>query len=74
MSERFPRLTGAQVEKVLSLHGFGLTAQSGSHRKWWNATTRRKVIVPFHQGRELPIGTLRQIVAASGIPRSEWKQ
>ncbi|RIK01356.1 MAG: hypothetical protein DCC46_02070 [Armatimonadetes bacterium] len=73
MSKRFPRLTASEVEKVLSRHGFELVGQSGSHRKWWHSGTHRTVIVPLHQGRALPIGTLRQIVTASGILPSEWR-
>lgn len=74
MSERFPRLIAAEVEKVLSRHGFELVAHKGSHRKWWHPGTHRTVIVLFHQGKQLPLGTLRQIVAASGIPVAQWRK
>lgn len=72
MSERFPRLTAAEVERVLAQGGFERVSQSGSHRKWWHPETNRTVIVPVHKGRSLPIGTLGQIVSASGIPATMW--
>jgi len=74
MSDRFPRLTASEVEKVLGLHGFDLVGQTGSHRKWWQASTHRTVIVPAHRGKTLSIGTLRQIASASGIPSDDWKK
>mgnify|MGYP001587700171 CR=1 FL=1 len=72
MTERFPRLSAKEIEKVLSRNGFELIGQSGSHRKWWNADRRITVIVPHHGGKVLPIGTMRQIAATLRIPLREW--
>ena len=74
MSQRFPRLTASEVEHVLSRNGFALVGQTGSHRKWWHAVAHRTVIVPLHKGKALPIGTLRQIATASGIPENVWRK
>jgi len=65
-----PRLTAKEVERVLSANGFVLASQKGSHRKWWHPETRVTVIVPEHAGKQLPIGTLRQIMRVSGI--EDW--
>ena len=73
MVERIRRMTSKEVERLLARHGFELVAQEGSHRKWRNAEKRLQVIVPEHRGRELPIGTLRSILANSQIPESEWR-
>ncbi|MEQ1933968.1 MAG: type II toxin-antitoxin system HicA family toxin [Fimbriimonadaceae bacterium] len=73
MSERQPRLTAKEVERVLSRSGFLMIAQSGSHRKWLNSDLRAMVIVPLHAGKVLPIGTMRQIMKASGIPDQDWR-
>ncbi|MBV9763177.1 MAG: type II toxin-antitoxin system HicA family toxin [Acidobacteriaceae bacterium] len=73
MGERgAPRLTADQVIGTLKHHGFLLVGQSGSHQKWRNATTGKQVIVAFHRGRVLPLGTMRSIIEGSGIPRDEW--
>jgi predicted RNA binding protein YcfA (HicA-like mRNA interferase family) len=29
--------------------------------------------VPYHKGRDLPIGTLRSIMIGADIPENEWK-
>jgi predicted RNA binding protein YcfA (HicA-like mRNA interferase family) len=71
MSEKTPRLNAVEITAVLHRHGFILVSQSGSHQKWFNQETRRQVIVPFHQAKQLPIGTLKSIIAGSGIPESE---
>ncbi|MEL6461742.1 MAG: type II toxin-antitoxin system HicA family toxin [Cyanobacteria bacterium J06621_15] len=31
------------------------------------------VIVPYHKGKDLTIGTLRNIMLGANIPESEWK-
>ncbi|MCC6537606.1 MAG: type II toxin-antitoxin system HicA family toxin [Bryobacterales bacterium] len=73
MGERgTPRLTAEQVVKLLRQFEFSLTGQSGSHQKWRNPSTGRQVIVPYHRGRILPLGTMKSIIEGSGVPRSAW--
>lgn len=67
------RMTADQVEAILSRYGFKLVSQKGSHRKWRNVERKLQVIVPYHKGRDLPLGTLRNIMTAADIPNSEWK-
>jgi len=73
MSDRLPRLTAAQVEKVLKANGFDLIGQKGSHRKWWHPERKVIVVVPEHAGKTLPIGTMRQIVRISGVDKNAWR-
>jgi len=67
-----PRLTADQVIRILKAHQFALAGQSGSHQKWRNAATGKQVIVAYHRGKILALGTMKAIVEGSGIPRSEW--
>ncbi len=67
-----PRLTADQVISVLWRHGFGLSASAGSHQKWRNVSTGKQVIVPYHRGRILPLGTMRAIIEGSGINPAAW--
>ncbi|GBO55756.1 hypothetical protein APA_3906 [Pseudanabaena sp. lw0831] len=62
-----------EVERILEKYGFELTSQKGSHRKWRNLDLQLQVIVPYHKKRDLPIGTLRNIMKGADIPESEWK-
>ena len=72
MPKRLPRLTAAEVTRVLRSHGFTLVSQLGSHQKWRNQETGKQVIFPYHQGKDLPIGTLRNILEGSGIPEEAF--
>lgn len=69
---RMPRMKCQDVEQVLRRHDFVLVSQKGSHRKWRHAERHLQVVVPEHSGRDLPIGTLRAILANAEIPESEW--
>ena len=73
MGEKIRLFTATELERLLSRYGFVLISQKGSHRKWRNPGTGRQVIVPFHAGRPLPLGTLRNILINSEIPEHEWK-
>lgn len=73
MSERIRRMKSREVEDLLKRHGFEFISQRGSHRKWRNDSRHLQVIVPEHTGRDLPIGSLRNILINAGIPESEWK-
>ena len=73
MSERLRALTATEVEAILRRFGFHLVSQKGSHRKWRSASGRIVVIVPAHDGRQLPRGTLRSIMVTAQIPESEWR-
>jgi len=63
-------LSGREVCKIMSQHGFGQVRQKGSHiimqKKEGNTTTT--VPVPDHD--ELRIGTLLGIIRQSGLPRA----
>ena len=67
-----PRLTAGQVMSILRRHGFVLAGASGSHQKWRNLSTAKQVIVPYHRGRILPLGTMRAIIEGSGIGAADW--
>lgn len=61
MSPKSKRLTAKEVIKILRQNGFDEVSQTGSHIKFFNMESRKTVIVPFHQGKDLPIGTLKAI-------------
>ena len=74
MSPRVRRMTAAEVETLLRRYGFQMLSQKGSHRKWRNPDSGLQVIVPMHRGRQLPLGTLRNILLNADIPETEWKE
>ena len=52
MSPRLPRVTAAQILRVLRQHGFEEVRSSGSHRILRNADGKR-VTVPYHTSQIL---------------------
>lgn len=70
---RARRMKVNEVERILERYGFNLVSQKGSHRKWRNLDQQIQVIVPYHKGRDLPMGTLRNIMICADIPDFEWK-
>ncbi len=57
----------------MARYGINKVSQRGSHRKWRHAAHALVVIVPEHGGRELPIGTLHNIMRNAEIPAYEWQ-
>lgn len=45
---------------------------SGSHRKWYNPELEKSATIPFHAGKEIPIGTLRKFIQLLGIDWAEF--
>lgn len=74
MPRKVSRLKASEVTKILQNYGFSLVSQRGSHQKQRNHDTGKQVIVPYHKGKELPLGTLRSIIDGSDIPESEFKK
>lgn len=73
MGGKIRSFNAKELERLLAHYGFELLSQKGSHRKWRNPASGRQVIVPFHSGKQLPLGTLRNILISAEIPESEWR-
>jgi predicted RNA binding protein YcfA (HicA-like mRNA interferase family) len=67
-----PRLTADQVISILRRNNFALAGSAGSHQKWRNVSTSKQVIVPYHRGRVLPLGTMKAIIEGSGTDPANW--
>lgn len=68
-----PSLNPDNIIKILEKKGFILSRIKGSHRLYYNPDTKRRVIVPFHK-KDLPKGTLFEILKQAGINRKEFKR
>jgi predicted RNA binding protein YcfA (HicA-like mRNA interferase family) len=58
-------MNAKEVLKILYAKGFTQVSQKGSHLKLSN--DEKKVIVPIHGTKDIPIGTLKSIEKQSGI-------
>lgn len=67
---KLPSLTSKKVITILQKKGFTLERTKGSHQIFRNSETKRMAIVPFHK-KDLPKGTLLEILKQAGISREE---
>ncbi len=67
---KLPSLTSFKVIKLLESKGFILDRVKGSHYIYYHPETKRRVIVPHHN-RDLPRGTLLEILSQAGISKDE---
>ncbi len=73
MSNKFPRVTCDELVRVLKKAGFIEKRQKGSHLTLWRETDKRRVTVPIHARREVPIGTLRSILRDADISADDFR-
>ena len=69
---KLPSLTPQKIIKVLEKKGFVLDRIKGSHHIYYHPETKRRVVVPLHK-RDLPRGTLLEILKQAGINKEELK-
>jgi len=67
---KLPALTSIKVITLLKKNGFVLDRTKGSHQIYRNPETKRMAVVPFHR-KDLPKGTLLEILRQAGINREE---
>jgi len=70
---KLPPLTPKDVIALLKKKGFILDRTKGSHHLYINPTTGKRVVVPFHK-KDLPKGTLLEILRQAGISKEEIKK
>ena len=70
---KLPSLNYRKVTKKLSKAGFVLRRQGkGSHEIWKHPITRRTTSVPNHGGKNIPTGTLKEIIKQAGLSVEEF--
>jgi predicted RNA binding protein YcfA (HicA-like mRNA interferase family) len=70
-----PAFTAQDVIWILEKKGFVLDRVKGSHHIFYQPETKRRVVVPLH-GRDLPIGTLLEILKLAEreeLPATQYK-
>ncbi len=70
---KLPTLTPKRLIRALKKTGFTLARTSGSHYVFFHPQTKAVVIVPYHN-RDLPKGTLLEILDQAGISREELRK
>jgi predicted RNA binding protein YcfA (HicA-like mRNA interferase family) len=73
MSGKLPRVTAADVIKVLERLGFRLVRQSGSHKIYRNESGKR-LTVSYHAGKILHPKVLKSILRDADLTVDEFKK
>jgi predicted RNA binding protein YcfA (HicA-like mRNA interferase family) len=69
---KLPSLTSQEVVRMLERKGYVLDRAKGSHRIYYHSESKRRVIIPYHR-KDLPKGTLMEILKQAGISKDELK-
>jgi predicted RNA binding protein YcfA (HicA-like mRNA interferase family) len=67
MSPKIPRVDCQQLIQILKHVGFEEQRQRGSHLHLYRVSDSRRITVPVHKGRIIPIGTLKAILRDADI-------
>ena len=68
----FPIISGKRLLAILQKHGFEFVRQKGSHARVASADGKCKTVIPIHANRDLPIGTLKNILEDLDIKGNEF--
>ncbi len=68
----FPVISGKRLLAILLKHDFEVIRQKGSHVRVSSINGKRKTVVPIHSNRDLPPGTLKNILADLDIQTEEY--
>jgi len=74
MSPKLPRVDCQQLIRALKRAGFEEQRQRGSHLHLRRVSDGRRVTVPVHKGRMVPVGTLRAILRDADISIEEFRR
>lgn len=65
-------MTWAELIRTLKEHGFKeLRTSKGSHKQFWNPTTKRVVTIAVHSKKEVGTGLAKRILKDAGIKESK---
>ena len=70
-----PRLSPLKPQEVirkLTRLGFDGPYAGGRHVRMVNFRTGAVIPVPFHKGRDVSVGLIREIIREAGVSRDEW--
>ena len=67
---KLPVLNAKKIIKILTENGFILDRVKGSPHIYYHPDTRKRVVIPMHK-KELPEGTLLEILKQAGISKED---
>jgi predicted RNA binding protein YcfA (HicA-like mRNA interferase family) len=73
MSRLLRQVKASEVVRVAKRLGFVLDHQTGSHAVYYRSSDGRRVVVPMHGSRALPIGTVRAMLRDMDIRPGDYE-
>ena len=70
---KIPAITPQKIINLLKKKGFVLDRTKGSHHIYYHAETKKRIVIPFHK-KDLPKGTLHEILKQAGLSKGEFKE
>ena len=67
---KLPSISPEKIIKLIKKKGFVLDRIKGSHHIYLHPDTRQRVVIPVHK-KDLPKGTLMEILKQAGIKKDE---
>jgi predicted RNA binding protein YcfA (HicA-like mRNA interferase family) len=74
MTQKIPVMTGPELVRALETIGFVARRQKGSHLQLFRESDRRRVTIPIHKGKDIPVGTLKAILKDAGLTADELRK
>lgn len=70
MPNKLPILKTNEVLRILLKYGFQAKRKKGSHLIL--AKNNKRIVIPIHEGRDVPKGTLLNIIKQAGLTKKEF--
>jgi len=70
MPDKLPILKTNEVLRILLKFGFHPKRKKGSHLIL--AKNNKRIVIPIHEGRDIPKGTLLNIIRQAGLSKKEF--
>ena len=74
MTKKFPVVNGHELLSVCEKAGFRIRRQKGSHIIMFRESDKRRVVIPVHGNKDIPLGTLRSIMKDAGLTADDLKK
>ncbi len=74
MSDGLPRIDSIRLIRALKRAGFEERRQRGSHLQMVRESDGRRLTIPVHAGRIIPIGTLHGILRDANLSVDEFRE
>jgi len=69
---KLPQIKASELLKILKREGFLIHTRRGSHITLRHLRSKKRVTIPYHNGRNLKPGTLHNIITHAGWTREEF--